>query len=276
MAEIPEIAKYAGQMDAALRGKTIAAVTILQEKCANLPVDEFDARTRGATVTGVSYRGKWIVTTLDNGESILLNYGMGADVLAFAPGAEDPEKYQIKVEFTDGSGYTARFWWFGMFHLARTDALDRHPSFKDVALDPFSPDFTPEHFARLLAGKRTQVKTFILDQKNVGGIGNMYAHDILFTARLHPRTKVSDLTAEQVRGLYDAIQSVLRASRDKGSFAWEKDFFGNPGGWGGEGSGDFQVGYRKGEPCPACATPIEEVKAGSSTSSICPACQPPA
>ena len=90
MAEIPEIAKYAGQMDAALRGKTIAAVTILQEKCANLPVDEFDARTRGATVTGVSYRGKWIVTTLDNGESILLNYGMGADVLAFAPGAEDP------------------------------------------------------------------------------------------------------------------------------------------------------------------------------------------
>ncbi|MCL1801380.1 MAG: hypothetical protein FWG25_08485, partial [Promicromonosporaceae bacterium] len=83
MAELPEIAKYAGQMHRALRGKEIASVDILQAKCANIPGAEFNDRVAGAKVKHVDYLGKWITIGLDNEETILLNYGMGADVVAF-------------------------------------------------------------------------------------------------------------------------------------------------------------------------------------------------
>ena len=274
MAELPEIAKYAGQMHRALRGKEIASVDILQAKCANIPGAEFNDRVAGAKVKHVDYLGKWITIGLDNEETILLNYGMGADVVAFQPGAEDPEKFQIKVVFSDESGFTVKYWWFGTFHLSRTDNLGDHPTYKDVALDPWKPEFSPEYLAELVHGKRTQVKAFILNQKNIGGIGNMYAHDILFEAGLHPKTKISDLDDAGVERLYDAIQSVFQSSKDKGTFAWEKDFHGEPGGWGGEGSNDFQVGYREGEPCPKCGTKIEQVKASGSATYFCPTCQP--
>ncbi|MDR0481838.1 MAG: hypothetical protein LBH13_01540 [Cellulomonadaceae bacterium] len=273
MAELPEIAKYTAQMDETLRGRVMADVVILQEKCCNIPPDELVARIRGAAVTRVQYRGKWITHTLDNGETILLNYGMGADVIFAEAGTPDPEKYQIKVVFTDGTFYTAKFWWFGMFHLCPTADVDNHPSYKDVALDPFNSAFTEEYFAQLLSGKRTQVKSFMLNQKNIGGIGNMYAHDILWEARLHPQTKISAMTEAEVLGLYGAIQKVLGASRDRGSFEWEKDFHGQPGGWGGEGRDDFKVGYLEGEPCPRCATAIIMLKTGSTSSYLCPQCQ---
>jgi len=274
MAELPEIAKYSAQMNETLRGKTIASVTILQEKCVNVPVAEFDARVAGAAVTRVYYRGKWIILELTNGESLLLNVGMGADVLFAEAGAADPEKYQIKVSFVDGTGFTARFLWIGKLLLMPTAELATEPAIKDVALDPFNPAFTPEYFANLLAGKRTGVKSFIINQKQIGGIGNMYAHDILFVARLHPLTKISEMSEAQVRGLYDAIQQVLGESRDKGTFAWEKDFFGEVGGWGGEDSGDFRVGYREGEPCPECGAAIVQIKTGSNSGYLCPVCQP--
>ncbi|MGI6706642.1 MAG: DNA-formamidopyrimidine glycosylase family protein [Clostridia bacterium] len=96
-----------------LCGKTIQTVILLQEKCANIPADEFQKRVIGARIKDVGYRGKWIITSLDNGENILLSLGMGADILFFEDEKNQAEKYQVKVFFGDGSGYTARFWWFG-------------------------------------------------------------------------------------------------------------------------------------------------------------------
>ncbi len=113
MAELPEIAKLAGQMRDTLRGKTIQTLTLLQEKCANIPSDEFQKRITGAKIDDIRNRGKWIITTLSNGENILLSLGMGADILFFDNEKNEAHKYQIKVLFSDDSGYTARFWWFG-------------------------------------------------------------------------------------------------------------------------------------------------------------------
>ncbi len=115
MAELPEIAKLAGQMRDTLVGKTIETVLLLQEKCANIPPDEFLRRTRGARITDVWHKGKWIITALDNGENIFLSFGMGADVWFFSNEETAADRYQVKVIFSDRSGYTARFWWFGKF-----------------------------------------------------------------------------------------------------------------------------------------------------------------
>ena len=270
MAELPEITKLAGQMHSTLQGKKIKEITLLQEKCANIPEDAFQKRTKGAAIESVYHKGKWIITKLSNGEHILLSLGMGADIRSFKKGDPMPEKYQIKVLLTDGTGYTAKFWWFGKFLLVSPVELSSEPNTKDIAMDPFDKNFTPEYFAGLLAGKKTQVKAFLMNQKNVGGIGNMYMHDILFKAGLHPQKKISDMSADDVQRLYDSIYAILDTSRAKGAFSYEPDFFGEKGGYSVE---DFLIGYKDSQPCPVCGEVIVSVKTGSTTSFICQVCQ---
>ena len=270
MAELPEIAKLAGQMNKTLKGKTVKTLTLLQDKCANIPPDEFQKRITNAKVTGTHNKGKWIFTALDNGENILLSLGMGADILYFKKEEDEPEKYQIKVLFSDGTGYTSRFWWFGKFLLASDDGLATEPNTKDLAIDPFDKKFTLEYYKNLLKGKKTQVKAFLMNQKNVSGIGNMYMHDVLFKARLHPQKKISDINDAGIELLYNSIMELMNFSRDKGAFAYENDFFGEKGTY---SEKDFLVGYREKQPCPVCGTEIISLKTGSTTSFICPACQ---
>ena len=268
MAELPEIAKLAGQMRDTLRGKTIQTVTLLQEKCANIPADEFQRRIKGAKISDTKNKGKWIVTALDNGENILLSLGMGADILFFENEKDEPEKYQIKMLFTDGNGYTARFWWFGKFLL--TKELASEPNINEIAIDPYDEGFTLDYFRSLLSGKKTQIKAFLMNQKNVGGIGNMYMHDILFKSRLHPQKKISIMSEDEILLLYNSIIELMSFSREKGAFAYENDFFGQKGGF---TTDFFLVGYKENQPCPVCDETIIQIKAGSTSSFICPACQ---
>ncbi|NLX77148.1 MAG: Fpg/Nei family DNA glycosylase [Clostridiaceae bacterium] len=270
MAELPEITKLAGQMKDSLCGKTIQSVILLQEKCSNIPTDEFQKRVAGAKIKDVRNKGKWIITSLDNGENILLSLGMGADVLYFDNENNQAEKYQVKVAFSDGSGYTARFWWFGKFLLVSDAELPSEPNTKNIAIDPFDERFTPDYFLSLLKGKKTQIKAFLMDQSNVSGIGNMYMHDILFKARLHPKKKISDMNGDEIRLLYNSIKDILNLSREKGSFAYESDFFGQKGGY---TMDYFLVGYKENQPCPVCGETIVSIKTGSTASYICPECQ---
>ena len=271
MAELPEIHKYTAQLRKELVGRTIADVVITQPKCTNLDPTELATRARDARIEAVTYRGKWIVHTLDTGDSLLLSPGMGMDILHFQPGAPDPEKFQVKLLLDDGTGYTVKFWWFGTFALVPTASIDVDSPIRDVALDPFADDFTLDYFRTLLHGKRTAAKSLMLNQKMIGGIGNAYAHDILFAARLHPQTKVSLLSDDDVERWYNAIQSVLRDSLNKGTFFFEKDIYGEPGGF---TEDDLLMGYKKGDPCSACGNPIESLKTGSTTTYLCPTCQP--
>jgi len=270
MAELPEIAKFSKQMHDTLQGKTIRTITLLQEKCANIPQAEFQQRTASAKVSNVYNKGKWIITELSNNENILLSLGMGADILYFENENNLPEKFQIKVVFDDNSGYTARFWWFGKFLLSSADEMADEPNTGNIAIDPFDEKFTQEYFSSLLNGKRTQIKSFLMNQKNVGGIGNMYMHDILFKARLHPQHKISDMNDNDINRLYNSIIEVLNYSRDKNAFAYEKDFFGQGGGF---TEADFIIGYKENQPCPVCGENIISIKTGSTSTFICPKCQ---
>ena len=270
MAELPEIAKLAEQMRETLRGKTMQTLTLQQEKCANIPLGEFQKRIEGASIVDVRNRGKWIITTLSNSENILLSLGMGADILFFENEKNQADKYQVKVLFRDGSGYTARFWWFGKYLLVSDNELAEEPNTKGIAMDPFDRGFTLDYFSSLLKGKKTQIKAFLMNQKNIGGIGNMYMHDILFKARLHPQKKISDMNGKDIGLLYNSIYKVLNLSREKGTFAYESDFFGQKGGF---TTDYFLVGYKENQPCPACGETIISIKTGSTSSFICPDCQ---
>jgi len=269
--ELPEIVILSRQMGEALRGKTVAGVEVANPKCLNMPLDEFTSTLVGRKVERVEPRGKWVFISLDVGLMLLYNTGMGADTIYFSDEAGAPEKYHQKLTFSDGSGFTVRVYWFSYLHLVRADRLHEHRLTAGMGPSPLDPGFTLSRFRGLLGGKRKAVKGLLMDQRVLAGIGNVYIHDPLFLAGVHPLRKANTLTDAEAEKLYGSIRLVLNESLGAGGLAYEKDFYGVRGGY---GKGSYRVAYREGEPCPSCGASIEKIKTGSTSSYICPRCQP--
>lgn len=266
MPEVPEIASRARELNTALAGKTISAIEILQPKCLNVPVEEFTAGLIGAVIENAAYHGKWIQVHTTQGW-LLVNLGMGGEIL-LATRATMPEKHTIVFDFSDASCLSISFWWFGHVHYAAEGRLQSHaPTAK---LGPNVLDLSLEDFRRIVARQRTSVKSYLLDQSRIAGIGNAYIHDILFLARIHPLRRLESLSSAEVDGLYQAIQDGLRPSLEKNGAFYEKDIYGQKGGF---GMDEILIGYRENQPCPRCQTPIIKIKTGSTSSFICPSCQ---
>lgn len=181
-----------------------------------------------------------------------------------------PGNRQSAVLFEDGSAFSQHFWWFGYVHAVKTAELASHAMTAALGLDPLDDgEFTLDAFEKLLEEKkRSAIKTVLMDQKNIAGIGNVYIQDILFAARVHPLRTTGDLSPAERTALYDAILLQLRHALELGGLAYEKDLYGQPGRF-----KDFLVGYREGKPCPVCGTLIQKIRTGSTSSFICPTCQ---
>jgi len=269
--ELPEIAVIARQMNKEIAGKRVADIEARQPKNLNMPVKEFVKTAKGKTVNNVSSKGKWIFIKLDPAYYMLINRGMNADLLHFTPNQKLPEKYHFKLTFTDKTGFTIQFQWFGYIHLVPERNLNKHKLTVRLGISPIDEEFTLEHFNKLLVNKKAGIKSFLIDQKNVAGIGNVYIQDILFKAKLHPNRKISTLSEKEINNLYNAIRDVLNRSIQLGGLAYEKDFYGQKGKL---TINEFLVGYKTGKPCPTCETLIKKIKTGSTSSYICPKCQP--
>jgi formamidopyrimidine-DNA glycosylase len=266
MPELPEITSRAREIDQYLVGKTIAGIEVIQPKCLNLPAEDFKSSLEGGTLLSATPRGKWIVVDTTRGW-LLLNLGMGGEMLLVTR-ATLPEKRRVIFDFVDNSCFSVNFWWFGYAHYTPRDQLAQHPML--AKLGPNALDLSLEQFRDLIAGQRSAVKSFLLDQSHIAGIGNAYIHDIFFLARLHPQRPLNSLNPKEVDALYSAIHEGLEPSLKKGGAFYELDIFGNKGGFLFE---DILVGYREGQPCPVCRTPILKLKTGSTSSFICPTCQ---
>ncbi|MDH5460586.1 MAG: Fpg/Nei family DNA glycosylase [Candidatus Bathyarchaeota archaeon] len=271
MPELPEITVIARQMHKETAGKRIADIEARQPKNLNISVQEFVKTAKGKRVNNVSSKGKWIFIKLDPAYYLLINRGMNADLLYFTPNQTLPEKYQFKLTFNDKTGFTIQFQWFGYIHLVPEKNLNKHKLTAQLGISPVDKGFTLGHFKELLTNKKGGIKSFLIDQKNVAGIGNVYIQDILFKAKLHPNRKISTLSEKEINNLYNAIGEILNRSIQLGGLAYEKDFYGQKGKL---TINEFLVGYRTGKPCLTCKTPIEKIKTGSTASYICPKCQP--
>jgi formamidopyrimidine-DNA glycosylase len=135
---------------------------------------------------------------------------------------------------------------------------------------PIDKEFTVEKLASLLSVRRGAIKSFLLNQKNVAGIGNMYVQDILFRAKLHPLRMTQTLTESEIEALHRSVSEVLDRGITLGGLKYERDLYGRHGDYGPE---HFLVAYKIHEPCPACATRIVKIRTGSTPSYICPKCQ---
>ena len=247
MPELPEIYHLSKQMENELVGKEITSIEVLQEKCLNIGKEEFVSQASNKTIQSVSSLGKWIFIGLDAGIKLALSLGMGGDVLCHKDASSPlPEKYQFKIDFTDASFLTIRFWWFGYFHLIKVGEESSHKQTDSLGISPLDKSkFTYEHFDKMLNGKRGSIKSFLMDQKNVAGIGNVYIQDILFRAKLHPGRKINSMDDSEKNLLYKAICDELQEAVELGGIVQERDLYNRPG-----KKYDFLVGYKEGKPCP--------------------------
>lgn len=264
MPELPEITTFARDMQRELPGRTISAIEVLQPKCLNVPVDAFLAALTGATIQQIRPHGKWLKVQTSGGW-LLLNLGMGGEII-LTDRAHMPGKYRLVFDLADGACIAVNFWWFGYAHYA-ADWRD-HPMVGK--LGPHFMELSLDEFRALLRGKRGAIKTLLLDQDRMAGIGNVYVQDPLFRTRIHPLRAISTLSADEITALYHALQAHLQESIDLGGAAFELNLYGQKGGWGIE---RMSVAYREGAQCPACGTPIAKIKTGSTASYICPNCQ---
>ncbi|MFP3985062.1 MAG: Fpg/Nei family DNA glycosylase [Candidatus Bathyarchaeia archaeon] len=268
--ELPELTVLSQQMRREVAGKRISEVEVANPKCLNMSLDCFRQKVVGKTIQSVESRGKWLFFKLDSSYVLLFNPGMGVDILHFKPSDDLPEKYHIKFVLEDRTGFTIRVWWFCYLHLLPEGKLGEHKLTAKLGISPLDERFTLDYFKQLLSGKRGNVKNFLLDQKNVAGIGNVYVQDMLFNAKLHPKRKIASLSETETESLYWSLKSVLNESVKLCGLAYERNFYGEKGGCGEE---QFKVAYKPGKPCPVCQTPIQKIKTGSTSSFICPSCQ---
>jgi len=269
--ELPELTVLSRQMAKEIVGKRISRVEVANPKCLNMSFELFRKTVVGKVVRSVEGRGKWLFIKFDSDRVLLFNPGMGVDVIHFKPNDKLPEKYQIKFTLNDKTGFTVRVWWFCYLHLMHAKKLGEHKLTAKLGINPLDSKFTLDYFKQLLDKKRGNIKTFLLDQKNIAGIGNVYVQDMLFNAKLHPQRAISSLTTTEIGALYKSMKSVLNESIELGGLAYEKDFYGNKGRYGSE---QFKIAYKPGKPCPRCQTTIQKIKTGSTSSFVCPICQP--
>ncbi len=270
MPELPEIVNLARQMTKELQGKRIGDIVLPQPKCVNMPPKKFRRRIIGKTMKETSAHGKWLFTKLNPSDNLLLNLGMGGDLRYHRKRSTVPEKYQLRLMFADSTELTAAFWWFGYIHLISDKELPKHKMTCRLGISPIGKEFTAEKLSSMLSGRRGAIKTFLLDQKNIAGIGNVYIQDTLFKARLHPLRKIETLTNTEIQALHQAMLDVLHESIRLRGLRYERDLYGRHGRYGAE---HFLVGYKENKPCPTCGTAIAKIRTGSTSSYICPRCQ---
>ncbi|MDR3572780.1 MAG: DNA-formamidopyrimidine glycosylase family protein [Anaerolineaceae bacterium] len=267
MPELPEIANLARQMNAELAGKSMRAVEVFQSKCLNIPQTDFIQHLTGAKIGPVTHHGKWLFISTNQGW-LLLNLGMGGEILLVSRSSL-PEKYRLIFDFEDAASLAVNFWWFGYAHYVPTDQLATHTMTAKLGPNPLDLDATT--LKALFNGQRSRLKAFMLDQSKIAGIGNSYIHDILFLAGLHPLRTVDSLKEAEIANLVKGIRAGLLPSLNKGGASYEVDLYGQKGGF---GLDDVLIGYKENKPCPNCGAPIQKIKTGSTSSFICPNCQP--
>jgi formamidopyrimidine-DNA glycosylase len=275
MFELPEFITLARQINETIAGKTIARGSLGNSPHKfvwyNRSHEEFAELTAGKTVGHAHARGKWLFVPLEPGYTLLLGE-CGGRLLYHAPGASLPEKYHLCLTFTDGSALTATTAMWGAMELFEAGQELERQYVKGMRTTPVEPEFTLDYFASLVdevrAGKKQSVKGLLTQEQLIPGLGNAIAQDIMFRAGLHPRHALADLSDEQTRALYHAIQTTVQAATAGGGRDDELDLHGQPG------------GYRRlmdsravGQPCPTCGTAIQKMQYLGGACYVCPLCQ---
>jgi formamidopyrimidine-DNA glycosylase len=270
MPELPEVEWVARTLRPRLVGRRITAVETSGKKLRR-PVerDKLKKLAVGAAVQAVHRTGKYLLIELSSGATLVSHLGMTGWYLFAKP--EAAREKHTHVVFTLDSGLELRYTdhrRFGILRVYPTPQVRASPELAILGVDPLEPGFTVEYLREQLKATRRDVKTFLLDQTRIAGVGNIYACEALFLARISPRKKTSRVDAEK---LHAAVQKVLRSGiANRGtSFSDYVDAEGAAG----ENQDSLHVYGREGQPCRVCSSVIRRLVQGARSTFYCPKCQ---
>jgi formamidopyrimidine-DNA glycosylase len=270
MPELPEVEYVARQLRDALPGRRIVRAHVSWPRSVQgVDASEFEARLAGRIITAVGRRAKYLLIYLDGGEALIIHRRMSGN-LHFAGAGEEYAYVRVAFELDDGRTllYTDPRK-FGRLALAAE--ADLPTVFAALGPEPLDAEFTPTLLEARLSRRAKPIKALLLDQSVVAGLGNIYADEALFRARIHPLRPANSLTADEIRALWEGIRGALLTGIENGgtTFGRHRDAYNEAG----ANLEHVEVYRRTGQPCVRCGTPIERTVVSQRGTHFCPHCQ---
>jgi formamidopyrimidine-DNA glycosylase len=284
MPELPEVETVRAGLERHVVGRTVADVQVLHPRVVRRDLAGpagFAAAMAGRTVKRAERRGKYLWLALDDEEALLAHLGMSGQLLVGDPDRPLSPHVRARFTFTDG-GPDLRFTdqrTFGHLmlvpfaHADVDDARELPAPIAHIAPDPLEAAFDPDDFAARLTRRHTGVKRALLDQSLISGVGNIYADEALWRARLHWARPTETLRRGEVSRLLEAVSDVLSEALRAGGTSFDALYV-NVNGESGYFDRSLQAYGREGEPCGRCGTPIRRDAFMNRSSYSCPHCQP--
>ncbi|MFI7418965.1 bifunctional DNA-formamidopyrimidine glycosylase/DNA-(apurinic or apyrimidinic site) lyase [Nonomuraea sp. NPDC049684] len=277
MPELPEVEVVRRGLAQWVVGREIAAAEVLHPRAIRRHVpgaDEFTARLKGRTVLSAERRGKYLWLPLSGGEEALLAHlGMSGQLLVVDPQTPPEKHLRVRLRFEDG-GPDLRFVDQRTFgHVMLTPLVGGVPApIAHIAPDPFEASFDEAAFTRRLRARRTEIKRALLDQSLISGVGNIYADEALWIARLHWARPTETLTRPKIAELLAGVRTVMGAALQQGGTSFDSLYV-NVNGESGYFDRSLEVYGRRDLPCSRCGTPIRREAFMNRSSYSCPKCQ---
>lgn len=277
MPELPEVETVRRTLEERILGRRIDAFEAIDQRFIRYPsVEEFTTRVVGTTITSLERRGKYLVICLDSGDRMIVHLRMTGRLVAVDPGEPRAKHTHLIFRLGGPSPLDLRYIdqrTFGGVVLVGSAADDPGlpAGLRALGPEPLSPDFTVGYLRRILQGRSGKIKSLLLDQRLIAGLGNIYADEALFRAGIHPERSGGSLKPGEVRRLHGAIRAVLEHALSlRGTTFYS---FVDGEGRQGDFAAYLNVYGRAGEPCPACGGPVRRFKLGARSTHFCPGCQ---
>ena len=274
MPELPEVETVVRQLRATVLGRCIENVR-LSGLPLRRPIDEaLPGRLCGRKISAVSRRGKYIIVTLEPHAFLLIHLGMTGAVFFRKQESDEEQSKHVHaiMRFADGTVLAYRDpRRFGLIAFYEIASMENIPEIAALGKDPLERDFTGRRLTAWLGNCRRDIKTFLLDQRFIAGLGNIYVCEALFLAGIHPERCCDGVRDEEAVRLAAAVRRVLRAAikHNGTSFSDYRD----AGGQRGDNQRFLKVFQREGEPCHRCGTEIRRISQSGRSSFYCPSCQ---
>ena len=273
MPELPEVETVKEALNQTVKGQTIKEIELRYEPMVkNMSADEFKEKLINQTIQAVSRRGKYLVFHFDDYQ--LLSH-LRMEGKYFYVDSDFELNPHVHVIFTLENGKRLLYQdtrKFGTYHLYdKAIDLETTAPFQVLGLEPFATEFTPSYVKEKIQNKKKPIKSLLLDQTVVCGLGNIYVDEVLYRARLHPLTSSSELTDKDIENVVKYTVEVLARAIELGGTTIRT--FRSSHGVSGTFQNELLVHQRKGENCYECHTPIEKIKVGGRGTYFCPTCQ---
>ena len=275
MPELPEVETIRRQLAPHVEGRTLSRLEVPDPRwCEPAPPVELDAAVSGRRVERLERRGKYLLMRLADEVALVMHLRMTGNLL-LVPAGEAPERPYLRARLALDSGAhvlfcDARRFGTGVVLLG-DEAFERYFAAR-LGVEPLGPEFTTTALRALATGRRAPVKAFLLSQERIAGVGNIYADEALFRARIHPLRPVGTLRPAQIEELREGVVASLEAGIDARGATIDdyRDVDGERGSF----QDRFLVHRREGEPCPRCGRSIKKLRAAGRGTYVCERCQP--